>query len=152
MQDGDFSAGKNRNISAMSHQASSWHEARRGICLVLILAFLKKRLIEKIIPRRNWENAMENTKESISGPLDFKIFWAGMPQTPLAARAFGARNLPRLVLKSGYSPALPAEKRSPKYHTKNSSDIDLVTEDNVTFSDCFTVDTLLQSDIRALCF
>ena len=26
------------------------------------------------------------------------------PQTPLAARALGARNLPRLVLKSGYGP------------------------------------------------
>ena len=26
------------------------------------------------------------------------------PQTPLAARAFGARDLPRLALKSGYGP------------------------------------------------
>ena len=26
------------------------------------------------------------------------------PQTALAARAFGARNLPRLVMKSGYGP------------------------------------------------
>jgi len=26
------------------------------------------------------------------------------PQTPLAACAFGSRNLPRLVLKSGYDP------------------------------------------------
>ena len=35
----------------------------------------------------------------------FKIFWGGgggMPPHPLMARAFGARNLPRLVLKSGY--------------------------------------------------
>ena len=28
-----------------------------------------------------------------------------MPPAPLAAGAFGARNLPRLVLKSGYGPA-----------------------------------------------
>ena len=27
-----------------------------------------------------------------------------MPPDPLAARPFGARNLPRLVLKSGYGP------------------------------------------------
>ena len=30
------------------------------------------------------------------------------PQTPLAARAFGARDLPRLALKSGYGPARPS--------------------------------------------
>ena len=39
--------------------------------------------------------------------LDFKIFWGGLgasSQTHLAARAFGARNLPRLVLKSDYGP------------------------------------------------
>ena len=36
------------------------------------------------------------------------------PISPLAARAFGARNLPRLVLKSGYGPDLnlTAEKIS----------------------------------------
>ena len=36
------------------------------------------------------------------------------PISPLAARAFGARNLPRLVLKSGYGPDLnlTAEKNS----------------------------------------
>ena len=36
------------------------------------------------------------------------------PVSPLAARAFGARNLPRLVLKSGYGPDLnlTAEKIS----------------------------------------
>ena len=28
-----------------------------------------------------------------------------MPPAPVAAGAFGARNLPRLVLKSGYGPA-----------------------------------------------
>ena len=41
-------------------------------------------------------------------PLDFKNFlWGGgtCPQTPLAARAFGARYFPRLALKSGYGPA-----------------------------------------------
>ena len=49
--------------------------------------------------------ATENAFKSISEPLDFKIFWGGeaaCPHTPLAARAFGARNLPHLVLKSGY--------------------------------------------------
>ena len=57
---------------------------------------------------------MENAYKSISEPLDFKIFWGGgggggggegMPRlNALAARAFGARNLPHLVLKSGYGP------------------------------------------------
>ena len=46
----------------------------------------------------------ENAYKSISEPLDFKIFWGACPQTPPAARAFGARNLPRLILKSGYGP------------------------------------------------
>ena len=50
------------------------------------------------------KNATENAYKSISEPLDFKIFWGGMPPDPPAARAFGARNLPRLVLKSGYGP------------------------------------------------
>ena len=53
------------------------------------------------------KNATENAYESISEPLDFKIFWGGggtCPQTPLAARALGARNLPHLVLNSGYGP------------------------------------------------
>ena len=50
------------------------------------------------------KNAIENAYESISEPLDFKIFRGGgtCPQTPLAARALGARNLPHLVLNSGY--------------------------------------------------
>ena len=53
------------------------------------------------------KNATENTYKSISELLDFKNFWGwgACPQTPLAARAFGAGNLPRLVLKSGYGPA-----------------------------------------------
>ena len=52
------------------------------------------------------KNATENAYKSISEPLDFKIFWGGgaFPQTPLVAHAFGARNLPGLVLNSGYSP------------------------------------------------
>ena len=37
--------------------------------------------------------------KSNSEPLDFKIFWAGMPRDPP-----GVRNLPCLVLKSGYGP------------------------------------------------
>ena len=52
------------------------------------------------------KNATENAYKSISEPLDFKILLGGgggaCPQTPLTARAFGARNLPCLVLKSGY--------------------------------------------------
>ena len=52
------------------------------------------------------KNTTENSYKSISKPLDLKIFWRGgdMPPVPLAARTFGARNLPRLVLKSGYGP------------------------------------------------
>ena len=55
------------------------------------------------------KNTTENSYKSISEPLDLKIFWRGggggdMPPAPLAARTFGARNLPRLVLKSGYGP------------------------------------------------
>ena len=34
----------------------------------------------------------------------FQNFQGGMPPDPLAAHAFGARNLPCLVLKSGYGP------------------------------------------------
>ena len=52
-------------------------------------------------PRLTEEKCHGNTYKSISEPLDFKLFWGGAcPHTPLAARAFGARNLPRLVLKS----------------------------------------------------
>ena len=54
------------------------------------------------------KNATENAYKSISEPLYFKIFWGGggggMSPDPLAARAFGAQNLPHLVLKSGYGP------------------------------------------------
>ena len=59
----------------LCYQDHSLHEARQGDCLVLILAFflivvfLKKRLIEKIIPRKNWI-----CLQSISEPLDLKIF------------------------------------------------------------------------------
>lgn len=35
-----------------------------------------------------------------------KFSGGACPQTPLAARAFGTRNLPRLVLNSGYGPDL----------------------------------------------
>ena len=52
------------------------------------------------------KNATENGYKSI-----FENFLGegggregGMPPAPLAARALGARNLPRLVLKSGYGP------------------------------------------------
>ena len=48
------------------------------------------------------KNATENDYKSISEPLDFKIFLGG--HAPLAARAFGTRDLPRLFLKSGYGP------------------------------------------------
>ena len=36
----------------------------------------------------------ENTVNTISEPLDFKIFWGGCPQTPLQTRASGARFQP----------------------------------------------------------
>ena len=50
------------------------------------------------------KNATGNAYQSISEPLDFKISEVACPQTPLAAHAFGARNLPPLVMKSGYGP------------------------------------------------
>ena len=50
------------------------------------------------------KNATQNAYKSISEPLDFKIFRGGMPPDPLAACTFGARNFPRLILKSGYGP------------------------------------------------
>ena len=53
------------------------------------------------------KDATENAYKSISESLDVKIFWGGgggIPPDPLAARAFGAQNLPPLVLKSGYGP------------------------------------------------
>ena len=50
------------------------------------------------------KNATENAYKRISEPLDFTIFWGACPQTPLPACTFCARNLPRLVLKSGYGP------------------------------------------------
>ena len=54
------------------------------------------------------KNATENAYKRISEPLDFKIFWGACPQTPLPARTFCARNLPRLVLKSSLATALVA--------------------------------------------
>ena len=62
------------------------------------------------------KNATGNANKSIYEPVDFKIFWRGWggggacPQIPLAARAFGARILPRLVLKSGYGPEVHTEE------------------------------------------
>ena len=55
-------------------------------------------------------NATENAKKSIPEPLDLKIILRGAcPQTPLAARAFGARDLPHLALKSGYGSAFSSD-------------------------------------------
>ena len=53
------------------------------------------------------EKCHENAYKSIFKPLDFKFSGRGRhAPDPLAARAFGARNFPRLVLKSGYGPVL----------------------------------------------
>ena len=53
------------------------------------------------------KNATENAYKRISEPLDFKIFRGRhAPRPPLTARALGAPNLPRLVLKSGYGPVV----------------------------------------------
>ena len=47
---------------------------------------------------------MDRLKEHF-GASRFQNFLGGAcPQTPLAARTFGAPNLHRLVLKSGYGP------------------------------------------------
>ena len=81
---------------------SQARQARRGNCLVLILpriAFLKK-------------NATENALKSI-----FQFFFrggggrgVGRGTEPSGGfRAFPAQNLPRLVLKPGYSPGLIVE-------------------------------------------
>ena len=56
------------------------------------------------------KNDTEDVYKSISEPLDFKLFLGGgggaCAQTPLAARTSGARELARLVLKSGYGPEI----------------------------------------------
>ena len=57
------------------------------------MAFLKtKKLSRKCLNEHYWATSFQN-------------FLTVCPQTPLVARAFGAQNLPRLVLKSGYGPA-----------------------------------------------
>ena len=53
------------------------------------------------------KNDTEDVYKSTSEPLDFKLFLGGAcSQTPLAARTSGARELARLVLKSGYGPEI----------------------------------------------
>ena len=62
------------------------------------------------------KNATENAYKNIFEPLGFKLFWGGMPPDPPPppkARPFGARNSPRLVLKSGYGP-VKSYKRAQK--------------------------------------
>ena len=81
-------------------QGGSYHEARQGSCLVLILPNIDF----------SEEKCHGKCLKSISESLDFKISGKGggaCPQTPLAACAFSAQNLPPLpclVLKSGYGP------------------------------------------------
>ena len=53
--------------------------------------FLKTKFHRKCLKEHYWDTRFQNYLE-------------GMPQTPLATSAFGVRNLPHLVLKSGYSP------------------------------------------------
>ena len=46
-------------------------------------------------------------KKNAMGNADKRFSGGACPHTPLAARTFGARILPPLVLKSGYGPADP---------------------------------------------
>ena len=63
-------------------------------------------------------NATENAYGSIPEPLDINIFWGGgMHPDPLAGCTFSARNLPCLVLKSGYSPGWQTVQIYGKKHT-----------------------------------
>ena len=56
--------------------------------------FSKEKCHEKRLREQFWTSKLQN---SLGGG-------GACPQTPLAARAFGARGLPRLVLKPGYGP------------------------------------------------
>ena len=64
---------------------------------------------------RVWNIHMENAENSISGPLDFKIFLGGMPPDPLEARASGVHSNPPpmhlkwLTISTGRSIYLPWE-------------------------------------------
>ena len=52
----------------------------------------------------------ENAVNTISEPLDFKIFWGGCPQTPLQTRASGTRfQPPHLEIRSAV-PVAPSLK------------------------------------------
>ena len=56
----------------------------------------KKKCHGKYLQEHLWAPRFQNFLEGVGA----------CPHTPLAAPAFGARNLPRLVLKSGYGPGI----------------------------------------------
>jgi len=62
--------------------------------------------ISRFIQANNFKKYLaENAVNTISEPLDFKIFWGGMPPDPLQTRASGARfQPPHLEIRS----AVPA--------------------------------------------
>ena len=76
-------------------QGRSLHAARRGDFGFFLLFFLKKRLIG-LVKRAFLSLQISKFSRGEGG--------GACPQTPPASRAFGAPNLPRLVLKSGYGP------------------------------------------------
>ena len=83
--------GRNKKVFEFLHVISKNLKQLLRLDFGLRLAFLKCH--GKCLEEHFWASRFQN-------------FLGGTcPQTPSAARAFSARNLPRLVLKSGYGPA-----------------------------------------------
>ena len=76
--------------------------------------FCKKCLIEKIIPRKKLEKSHGKCLKEHFLWISKCSGWAFSP--PPVTCAFGAQNLPCLVLKSGYSPELALHKSVILYH------------------------------------
>ena len=63
----------------------------------------------------------ENAVNTISEPLDFKIFWGGCPQTPLQTRASGARfRPPFLEIRSAVPVLVNIETYKPIFFVASS--------------------------------
>ena len=87
------------------------------------------------------------SEEKCHGKFLKEHFWASRfqnflggacPQTPLATRAFGARNLPRLLLKSGYGPACTQKTRNgPTSHLGILKGLTVLSKGRLQFSHFF---------------
>ena len=66
---------------------------------------------------------MEMLKRTFLSLKILKVSGRACPQNPLAARAFGAQNLPRLALKSGYGPE-NMSKISAAFHLKGRAHVE----------------------------